>query len=161
MASDLSAYVAAAPPGRPVFPLPADKGAKMLRFDLQAAKIPYRDAGGLVFDFHSLRCEMATLADAAGVSPRVVQRIMRHSTLELTGRYTRPRAVDIEAAASKLHSLRPEADQPESVAMTGTDVRRILRHATQNATADSTDSRKSNTGDGTRTHDLRIMRPPL
>ena len=133
----------------------------MLRFDLEAAGIPYRDAGGLVFDFHSLRCEMATLADAAGVSPRVVQQMMRHSTLELTGRYTRPRAVDIEAAAGMLPSLRPEADQPEAVAMTGTDPRPILPDATQNATADSTDRRKSNTGDGTRTHDLRIMRPPL
>jgi hypothetical protein len=41
----------------------------MLRHDLEAAGIPYRDQGGMVFDFHSLRCEMATLADAAGVSP--------------------------------------------------------------------------------------------
>ena len=39
----------------------------MVRKDLEAAGIPYRDASGLVFDFHSLRCEMATLADAAGV----------------------------------------------------------------------------------------------
>ena len=45
--------------------------------------------------------------------------------------------------------------------MTGTDPRPILRDATQNATADLTDRLKSNTGDGTRTHDLRIMRPPL
>jgi hypothetical protein len=104
---------------------------------------------------------MATLADAAGVSPRVVQRMMRHSTLELTDRYTRPRAVDIEAAAAKLPSLRPEADQPEAASVTGTDPRLILRDASSDATADSTDRRKSNTGDGTRTHDLRIMRPPL
>jgi hypothetical protein len=54
----------------------------MLRHDLEAAGIPYRDQGGMVFDFHSIRCEMATLADAAGVSPSVVQRMMRHSTLE-------------------------------------------------------------------------------
>ena len=79
----------------------------MLRVDLLAAGIDYRDESGLVFDFHSLRCELATLADAAGVSPRVVQRMMRHSTLELTGRYTRPRAVDIEAAAGMLPSLKP------------------------------------------------------
>ncbi len=78
-----------------------EKGAEMLRVDLAAAGIPYRDAAGFVFDFHSLRCETATLADAAGVSPRVVQKLMRHSTLELTGRYTRPRAVDIEAAAPR------------------------------------------------------------
>ena len=56
----------------------------MVRRDLEAAGIPYRDAGGLVFDFHSLRCELATLADQAGVSPRVVQRMMRHSKLEMT-----------------------------------------------------------------------------
>ena len=73
LADDLAAYVAPLPPGTPVFPLPFEKGAKMLRVDLEAAGIAYRDASGLVFDFHSLRCEMATLADAAGVSPRVVQ----------------------------------------------------------------------------------------
>ena len=108
LVAELAAYVAPFEPGKPIFPLPVDKGAKMLRRDLKAAGILYRDAGGLVFDFHSLRCEMATLADAAGVSPRVVQKMMRHSTLELTGRYTRPRAVDIEAAAAMIPSLRPE-----------------------------------------------------
>src|SRR5262249_38505902 len=72
-------------------------------------------------DFHALRCEMATLADQAGISPRVVQRLMRHSTLELTGRYTRPRALDIEAAASMLPKLKPIGDRPEAMAMTGTD----------------------------------------
>ncbi len=120
LALDLHAYVASLPPGSPVFPLAPDCGAKMLRPDLERAGIPYVDAGGLVFDFHALRCQMATLADAAGVTPRVVQRLMRHSTLELTGRYTRPRAVNIEAAASMLPTLKPEAAGPESVVMTGT-----------------------------------------
>jgi hypothetical protein len=92
----------------------------MLRIDLKAAGIPYRDASGLFFDFHSLRCQTATLAYAAGVSPRVVQTIMRHSSLELTGRYTRPRAVDIEAAGAMLSCLTTEADRPESLAATGT-----------------------------------------
>src|SRR5262249_43371381 len=71
LVEDLAAFVAMLPPGTPVFPLPRGKGAEMLRVDLKAAGIPYRDAAGLVFDFHSLRCETATLADAAGVSPRV------------------------------------------------------------------------------------------
>jgi hypothetical protein len=105
-----------------------DKGAKMLRVDLNAAGIPYRDAAGLVFDFHALRCQTATLADKAGVSPRVVQKMMRHSSLELTGRYTRPRAVDIEAAASKLPSLKPEGDHTEALAATGTNGRFDPRH---------------------------------
>jgi hypothetical protein len=93
----------------------------MLRPDLEAAGIPYVDASGLFFDFHALRCQTATLADAAGVSPRVVQRLMRHSTLELTGRYTKPRAVDIEAAAGMLPSLKPSGNRPEGLAMTGTN----------------------------------------
>ena len=161
LAADLAAYMATVEPGKPVFRLQADKGAKMLRHDLKAAAIPYRDAGGLVFDFHSLRCETTTLADAAGVSPRVVQRLMRHSSLESTGRYTRPRAVDIEAAAGMLPSLRPEGDKPQSQVMTGTDPRPLLLPATVNATDENANRRNSNTGDGTRTHDLRIMRPPL
>jgi integrase len=107
LATDLASYVATLQPGTQVFPLPPKKGAKMLRRDLKAAGIPYRDAAGLVFDFHSLRCETATLADAAGVSPRTVQTLMRHSTLELTGRYTRPRAIDIEDAANQIPDAKP------------------------------------------------------
>src|SRR5262249_30230274 len=123
LTDDLRAYVATLPPGVPAFPLPTDRGAYILRMDLEAAGIPYQDASGLFFDFHSLRCETATLADQAGVTPRVVQRLMRHSTLELTGRYTRPQAVDIEAATSKLPSLQPHRDQPQSLAETGTGPR--------------------------------------
>jgi integrase len=123
LASDLAAYVAPLNPRLPVFLLPKDKGAELLQADLAVAKIEYQDESGLFFDFHSLRCQTATLADAAGVSPRVVQRLMRHSTLELTGRYTRPRAVDIENAASMLPSLKPSGDRPESMAATGTDGR--------------------------------------
>jgi len=126
LAHDLAAYVATIEPGKPVFPLPADKGSRLLRYDLKAAGIPYVDAWGRYFDFHSLRCETATLLDAAGVTPRVVQKIMRHSSLELTGRYTRPRTVDIEAAAGMLPSLKPEGDKPEAMTMTGTDPRPIL-----------------------------------
>ena len=62
----------------------------MLRVDLEAAGIPYRDHEDLVFDFHSLRRETVTLADAVGVTPHVTRKMMRHSTLELTARYTRP-----------------------------------------------------------------------
>ncbi len=38
---------------------------------------------------------------------------MRHTTLELTGRYTRPRTVDIESAASMLPSLKPSGNPPD------------------------------------------------
>jgi hypothetical protein len=38
--------------------------------------------------------------------------IMRHSSLELIGRYTCARAVDIEAAAGMLPSLKNGGDEP-------------------------------------------------
>jgi integrase len=95
LVEDLRRWLTYQPAGHPVFRLP-EKGAAMLRVDLHGVGIPYRDSAGQVFDFHALRCQHATLLDLAGVSPRVVQRKMRHSTLELTGRYTKPRAADLE-----------------------------------------------------------------
>ena len=121
LAETLAGFVASIPRGGRVFPLP-DRGAAMLRIDLAAAGIPYRDDAGQVFDFHSLRCQCATLADQAGVSPRVVQRMMRHSTLELTGRYTRPRVADLEHAADSLPDLAPRPTAAEPLAATGTIV---------------------------------------
>jgi hypothetical protein len=93
----------------------------MLRIVPEAARTDYRDASGIVLDFHALRRQGATPDDTAGVSPRVVQRLMRHSTLELTGRYTRPRAADLDEAARSLPSIRPEAPTTESARATGTD----------------------------------------
>jgi hypothetical protein len=46
--------------------------------------VAYRDDDGRVFDFHSLRvCYISGLA-AAGVPPKVVQALARHSTSLLT-----------------------------------------------------------------------------
>jgi integrase len=154
LADDLAAYVATLAPGVQVFPLPryAD-GARVLLIDLKAAGIPYQDASGLFFDFHALRCQTATLADQAGVSPRVVQKLMRHSTLELTGRYTRPRAVDIEAAASKLPSLKPEGDRLEAgtLAATGTDPRPLRYPCAANVGAAGQDLERNSNKDNTLT----------
>ena len=148
LAEDLGRFVGAVAPGRPVFQLRDDRGAAMLRADLARAGIPYRDAAGLVYDFHALRCQLATNADAAGVSPRVVQRLMRHSTLELTGRYTRPRAVDVERAALSLPSLQPsrtpKGDSAEQAA-TGTSGP-THRHASADLTADLADGGKQGAG---------------
>ncbi len=129
LASDLREWLARRPGAGPAFALP-DRGADMLKVDLEAAGIAYRDAGGLVFDFHSLRCQCATLLDRAGVTPRVVQRTMRHSTLELTGKYTRPRPVDLEQAVGSLPSLRPGmgAFGPEAQRATGTADQSIGEH---------------------------------
>ncbi|WP_168189446.1 tyrosine-type recombinase/integrase [Paludisphaera borealis] len=121
LASDLRPLVTSTANDAAVFPLPVDKGAEMLRADLATAGIPYVDASGRFFDFHSLRCQTATLLDAAGVTPRVAQRIMRHSTPGLTDRYTKPRAVDVERAALSLPSLRsPEPFQAALFIQTAT-----------------------------------------
>jgi integrase len=119
VAADVKAYVAGIPADSPVFPLPPDEGARMLRVDLEAAEIPYRDAASRVFDFHSLRCMLATLADAAGVSPRVIQRLMRHASLELTGRYTRPRVADLDAAVEALPPLKAPGNAGATAGATG------------------------------------------
>jgi len=121
LAVDLMRFVATIPPDEPVFPLPHDRGAEMLRADLAAAGVPYADASGRFFDFHSLRCQTATLLDAAGVSPRVAQRIMRHSTPGLTDRYTKPRAVDVDRAVMSIPPLAPAKAHPSTMAATGTD----------------------------------------
>jgi integrase len=144
LAPDLAAFVAMLPTGAPVFSLPAGYGAKILRHDLAVADIPYRDGADRVFDFHSLRCMLATLADQQGVSPRVVQRMMRHSTLELTGRYTRPRSADIEAAVGRMPSLKPESNHPEALAMTGTDPGPVCPSATADATDENDGEPNSN-----------------
>ncbi len=189
---DLADHARATTQEEPLFPLPFEKGAEMLRTDLEAAGIPYCDGSGQFLDFHSLRCQTATLADAAGVSPRVVQKLMRHSSLELTGRYTRPRVVDIENATASLPSLSPSTPDAQSLAATGTEnathktplapYLRPGRVGTERFEAVTGDfanlvplspkcsnllidqgfeGNLMNTGDGTRTHDLRIMRPPL
>jgi integrase len=74
--------------GQPVLDLP-EKTAKMLRFDLAAAGIPYETAEGVV-DFHSLRGVYVTRLVESGASIKEVQELARHSTPTLTiQRYTR------------------------------------------------------------------------
>ncbi|MEO6809937.1 MAG: DUF1549 domain-containing protein [Isosphaeraceae bacterium] len=134
LADDLALFVATLPSNstEPVFRLPPNDGAEMLRFDLERCGIPYRDTSGRVFDFHALRCMLATLADSAGVSPRIVQRLMRHSKLEMTDRYTRPRLSDLEGATDALPTFRPsEPTNTQAAKTTGTDgqhIKNVLAH---------------------------------
>ena len=96
----------------------------MLRVDLKAAGIPYLDASGLFFDFHSLRCETGyNRADAAGVSPRVgIQKMMRYSIARIeAGRYTRPDGRSTwKAATGLLPSLKTDRRKASGFGTTGT-----------------------------------------
>jgi site-specific recombinase XerC len=57
------------------------------------------DEEGRVADFHSLRSSFASALAAAKVHPRVAQRLLRHSTMELTMRvYTDPALLDLAGA---------------------------------------------------------------
>jgi len=64
------------------------KGFLMIRRDLKAAKIDY-EVDGRFADWHSLRHTTASLLIESGANPKTVQRIMRHSTADLTlSKYT-------------------------------------------------------------------------
>jgi integrase len=79
------------------------KAAVMLRRDLEAAGIPYRDDDGRVLDFHALRHTFGTNLARAGVAPKVAQELMRHSDINLTmGTYTHVGLYDLNAAVESL-----------------------------------------------------------
>jgi integrase len=81
-------------------------GAEMIRLDLAAAGIPYIDAEGRVYDFHSLRHQFISNLATAGVHPKVAQELARHSTITLTmDRYTHVALHDQAAALEKLPGL--------------------------------------------------------
>jgi integrase len=73
-----------------VFPrFDESKGAEILRVDLEAAGIPYRDKSDRVVDFHALRHTYISNLNQSGASPKVSQSLARHSTITLTlDRYT-------------------------------------------------------------------------
>lgn len=88
--------------GHHVFNAP-EKTAKMMRADLKAVGIPYRDSAGLVADFHSLRHSAGTWLKDAGVHPTAIQTFMRHSTITLTmDRYVHPSVTNQAAALEHL-----------------------------------------------------------
>jgi integrase len=95
LAEALRPFVAAAAPGSPVFVVP-DRTADMLRADLEAAGIPYRDAAGRVADFHALRHSYITHLIESGATVKQAQDLARHSTPTLTiGRYAHTEKADL------------------------------------------------------------------
>ena len=121
---------------------PREHVARMFRADLEAARtewlknapdtktraewdasdfLKYRDGAGRVADFHSLRHTCGSWLTAAGVHPKVIQSIMRHSTITLTMDVYGHRLVEQETTAiGRLPDLSvPPASQ--SARLTGTD----------------------------------------
>lgn len=91
-----------------------ERAAEMLRTDLGAAGIPFRDIDGRVFDFHALRHQYISNLAAAGVHPRVAQQLARHSTIHLTMQaYTHLEVADLAGAVNKLPEL-PSSSSSEA-----------------------------------------------
>jgi integrase len=84
MADAIRPLLEGRPEGKPVAPFPADKAAEILAADCEAAGIAPLDEKGRVVDIHSLRHSYVTNLVAAGVNPKVVQKLARHSSITLT-----------------------------------------------------------------------------
>ena len=98
-----------------------DKLVRILDRDLAAAGIPKIDERGRSVDVHAMRHTFATMLSTSGVSPRVAQEAMRHSTMELTMKvYTDPKLLDVAGAIASLPSMNRRQIR-QGVAATGTD----------------------------------------
>ena len=144
-AGALKSYLAGSAAGARVLPMPAsDKGAKILRVDLRAAKkawiieakgnIPEvkrrfksdflspTDASGRVVDFHGLRHSFISALTESGAHPKMAQSLARHSTIGLTmDRYTHLTVASQSDALAALPDLSTPAADAEAVRATGTD----------------------------------------
>lgn len=106
--------------GAKVFDMP-DKPAKMMRADLAAAEIPYRDSAGLVSDFHSLRHTFVSNVVRSGASVKVCQELARHSDPKLTlGVYTHLAVHDKSKGLAGLPSLGTTESDTQGARATGT-----------------------------------------
>jgi integrase len=112
-AEALKAFIAGKMPATAVFNLPAWlKPIKVFKQDLEAAGIVYRDAGGRVADFHSLRHTFITNLARGGVHPKTAQALARHSTITLTmDRYSHSYLGDEASAVATLPDLSDAARQ--------------------------------------------------
>jgi len=96
----------------------------MIRQDLEAAEIPYKDEADRVFDFHSLRHQFISTLARSGAHPKEAQALARHSTITLTmDRYTHLGIVDLTSALDRLPAIPTTTPSNEAAEQraTGTD----------------------------------------
>ena len=119
IAAELQSFVAGKLPTVQVFKVP-EKTADMIKADLEAIKIPYVDDAGRYADFHALRHSTGSLLAASGAHPKVVQSILRHSSIELSmNRYTHIFRGQESKAIANLPDLSLPSKQNQKA--TGTD----------------------------------------
>jgi len=66
---------------------PRNVDAEIMRHDLKPAGVPLRKEKGLVYDFHSIRGQLATDIAHTGIPLRKIQKAMLHSDIKLTMHY--------------------------------------------------------------------------
>ncbi len=177
-AVELGAWLSARLPAARAFPLP-ERTSAMLRADLEAAGLPYRDESGRVADFHALRVSMISALARAGVAPRIAQSLARHSSFAMTfDTYAKLGPEDEARALDALPDLSPEPTL--AVRATGTDGATESQSDLASHLADSPSNdeprgdtpsaetassgprtRLGGSGGGSRTPDTRIMIPLL
>ena len=97
---------------------------KMLKKDLAAAGVKYRDASGRFADFHALRHTFISELARTGAHPKVAQTLARHKTLDMTmSRYTHVLGGDLVSALANLPAPpSPDAQTTtDALSATGTD----------------------------------------
>jgi integrase len=140
LAALLRDYLRDKPVGQPLWQGTwSDKGAEMLRIDLEAAGIPYvidGPDGPLYADFHALRHSYISALGRAGVELRTAQELAGHSTPVLTARYSHRRLHDLAGAVELLPRFLPKRpDKIESLLATGTEGKHAVQHVAQHAVA--------------------------
>jgi len=70
--------------------------------DLEAAGIPKRDASDRVMDRHALRHTYVSWIAASGAHPKTTMALARHSSMELSARYTDLALLDVKGAVEAL-----------------------------------------------------------
>ena len=116
----LRTYLVGKAQGQAVFRVP-DKPGKMLRKDLEAAMIPYRDGAGRVVDFHALRHTFISNVVRSEASVKHCQELARHSDPKLTMNvYTHLDVKDLAAVLEGLPSTTVVGPEREAAKATGT-----------------------------------------
>lgn len=124
----LRPWLATIGPDEPLWPgdwAKKRRGSKMMMADLARAGIDYRDDDGQQADFHALRHTFLSRLGRSGASAKAMQRLARHTTVQLTlGRYTHANLFDLKSAVDLLPPISTTSSHDsEAVTLqaTGTD----------------------------------------
>jgi integrase len=133
LADRLKPWLAPKRRGSVVFDGMSEKTARMLRYDLEAAGVPFETDDG-VADFHASRGTFISNVVSSGASVKTCQTLARHADPSLTiGIYAKASLHDIHGAVEKLPDLAPVLPEAETMRATGTDGRSRATHGATRA----------------------------